>query len=149
MAHYFHPIDPFLLSEITERLVKKKKKIIIEATPLLSLNVLTLNRGRVSTLLRPSRVEPVWERLTSGRHPRARDINIFTLKRLVLLNVRNWHRPPLPHWSPLQPSQRTLGQVSEVSKLEQSPSPDRSFSLQGSLEANFIKDQVAGPTQYK
>lgn len=31
MAHYFHPIDPFLLSEITERLVKKK--IIIGATP--------------------------------------------------------------------------------------------------------------------
>lgn len=56
---------------------------------------------------------------------------------------------PRPQRSPLQPSQRTLGQVSEVRKLKQSSSPDRSFSLQGSLEANFIKDQVAGPTQYK
>lgn len=89
MAHYFHPIDPFLLSEITERLVKKKKSSL--GRPLLSPSVVTLNRGRVSTVLGPSRVEPVWER----RRPRAGDINIFTLKYLVLFNARKWHRHPL------------------------------------------------------
>lgn len=59
--------------------------------------------------------------------------------------------PLLPSPEPRQSAtfSEDTGQASEVRKLEQGPSPDGSFSLQGSLEANFIKDQVAGPRQYK
>lgn len=55
---------------------------------------------------------------------------------------------PYPARAPETFSEDT-GRASAVRKLEQGPSPARSFSLQGILEANFIKDQVAGPKQYK
>lgn len=77
-----------------------------------------------------------------------RGYKYITLKRLVLLNARKWHRP-FPAGAPATFSEDT-GQASVVWKLEQGPfPPTRSFSLQGILEANFIKDQVAGPKQYK
>lgn len=72
---------------------------------------------------------------------------IITLKHLVLLSARKWHRP-FPAGAPATFSEDT-GQASVVRNLDRGPSPARSFSLQGVLEANFIKDRVAGPKQYK
>lgn len=145
MALYFHPIDPFLpllcsllASEITERLVKSS---------LMNLPVLTLSGGCISTLLVQSTVAPTWESL-ARMAPQKRGLSFY-------LHYCTWCRS-VPgsggDFHSLQSCNLFRGLLGNRQRLQgwnNIPSPHRSFPLQDSLEANFIKYQVADPQQYK
>ena len=131
MAHYFHPIDPFLplLCSCFRNNWKVGKIITEEPGPFWP----WAEAGLPHRSCPLSTLAPLWERLAGKPppstptpphphphphpHSHAGDIILFTLKHLMPSNARK--QCGLSLTPGLQPFQRTIGQSSEVMKLEQ------------------------------
>ena len=151
MAHYFHPIDPFLpllcsASEMTERLVKSSLR-----SPACSDLERRPNCHIAHALHSCSLVGAVgWKPATPTAPPpppHSRGYHSIYTNALGGLQCQEaaW---TFAHSRPATFSEDYWAIVRGY-EVGTAFSPDRSFSLQGSLEANFIKYQVADPKQYK